>query len=134
MSSNPELAISTDKICSIVTLVQEFDARDSDGEPHAPEEFAEDDDQISVLEGRPDDHTEQELHNFIGGLDEDEQIDLVALAWLGRGDGDISDWASIRADAAAAHNNRTADYLLGIPLLGDYLEEGLNAFGLSCEE
>jgi hypothetical protein len=25
-------------------------------------------------------------------------------------------------------------YLIGIPLLGDYLEDGLNEFGLSCTD
>lgn len=62
-------------------------------------------------------------------MTEDEQIDLVALAWLGRGDGALDDWADLRAEAARAHNNRTAAYLLGMPLLGDYLEEGLSQFG-----
>jgi len=40
----------------------------------------------------------------------------------------------VREDAAAAHNNRTAEYLIGIPLLGDFLEEGLSMLGYSCEE
>ena len=35
--------------------------------------------------------------------------------------------------ATEEHNNRTAEYLLGIPLLPDYLEEGLAAFELSCD-
>ena len=33
-----------------------------------------------------------------------------------------------------AHNKRTAEYLLGMPLLGDLLEEGLAQFGHSIEE
>ena len=64
----------------------------------------------------------------------DEQIDLVAMAWLGRGDGDLSDWDDLRAEAARAHNRRTAEYLLGMPLLGDLLEEALVQFGHSAEE
>jgi len=71
---------------------------------------------------------------MIRGLNEDEQIDLVALAWLGRGDGDLDDWQDLRAEAARAHNKRTAEYLLGMPLLGDYLEEALSQFGHSTEE
>ncbi|MCR4283373.1 MAG: DUF3775 domain-containing protein, partial [Bauldia sp.] len=62
------------------------------------------------------------------------QIDLVAIAWLGRGDYTAADWASVRAEAAGAHNRNTANYLLGMPLLGDYLEEGLTLLGRSCEE
>jgi hypothetical protein len=67
-------------------------------------------------------------------LNEDEQVDLVALAWLGRGDGEIEDWSELRAEAARAHNKRTARYLLGMPMLADYLEEALSKFGHSPEE
>jgi len=67
-------------------------------------------------------------------LNEDEQIDLVALAWLGRGDGTIDDWAELRAEAARAHNKRTAAYLLGMPLLADHLDEALSQFDRSCDD
>jgi len=40
----------------------------------------------------------------------------------------------LRAEAARAHNRRTADYLLGIPLLADYLGEAVSLFGIECEE
>ena len=40
----------------------------------------------------------------------------------------------MRQQAAEAHNNRTAAYLLGMPLLGDYLEEGISLLGLSCQD
>jgi hypothetical protein len=87
-----------------------------------------------VLEDHRDDPVVAELRGFINALNEDEQIDLVALAWLGRGDGDIEDWNSLRAEAQRAHNNRTASYLLGMPQLPDHLEDGLSEFGLSCED
>ena len=67
-------------------------------------------------------------------LPRSEQVDLVALTWLGRGDGTIEDWTKLRAEAARAHNKRTTGYLLGMPLLSDHLEEGLSQFGRSCEE
>ena len=70
----------------------------------------------------------------IWALNEDEQIDLVALAWLGRGDGELENWDDLRGEASRAHNDRTADYLLGMPLLADYLEEGLSQFGESCAD
>lgn len=89
---------------------------------------------LSVLEDHGDDPVRTELTAIIRGLNEDEQVDLVALAWLGRGDGNIDDWAELRAEASRAHNKRTAEYLLGIPVLGDLLEEGLVQFGHSLEE
>ncbi|HWU25468.1 MAG TPA: DUF3775 domain-containing protein, partial [Rhizomicrobium sp.] len=62
---------------------------------------------------------------FIRSLDEDEPIHLVALAWVGRGTYSVSEWDEAVADARRAHNKRTAEYLFSLPMLGDYLEEGL---------
>ena len=44
------------------------------------------------------------------------------------------EWPALRVEAARAHDNRTAAYLLGLPLLADFLEEGLSMLGRSCEE
>ena len=129
----PTLTISPEKACFIVVKAREFDVKDVVTNPDESSSAA-DDAMSSVLEDRIDDPVEQELRGFIGALNEDEQIDLVALTWLGRGDGAIADWDELRAEASRAHNKRTASYLLGIPLLADYLEEGLAQFGLSCEE
>ena len=59
------------------------------------------------------------------------RIGLVALMRLGRGDGTIEEWDDLRREAAEASNGRTASYLLGEPLISDYLAEGLDAFGLT---
>ncbi len=74
---------------------------------------------------------QRELTGFINALTEDEQVDLVALMRLGRGDGGIEEWRELRRGAADGRNGRTASYLLGEPMLGDLLAEGLDAFGLS---
>ena len=87
-----------------------------------------------MLEDHSDDPVVEELTSLINSLSEDEQIDLVALTWLGRDDYSVNDWATVRAEAASAHNNRTANYLLGTPLLADFLEEGLSILGYSCKE
>lgn len=114
----PTLAISPEKVAFFIDKAHEFDIADS-GATIADEEMP--------------DPTFQELTAFINGLTEDEQIDLVALTWLGRGDGDLSDWDNLREEAGRLHNNRTAAYLLGNPMLGDHLEEGLAMFGISSE-
>jgi hypothetical protein len=129
----PTLAISPEKACFIIVKAREFDVKDAVTNPGESSSAA-DDAMSSVLEDRIDDPVAQELRGFIGALNEDEQIDLVTLTWLGRGDGTIADWDELRAEASRAHNKRTAAYLLGIPLLGDYLEEGLAQCGMSCEE
>ena len=129
----PELTVSTDKLCFIIEKAREFDVKDVVTDPDDASNPA-DDAMISVLEDHKDDPVVQEIAAVIFQMSEDEQIDLVALTWLGRGDGTLDDWNDLRAEAARAHNKRTAAYLLGIPLLSDYLEEALDQFGISCEE
>ena len=129
----PTLSISTEKICFVVVKAREFDVKDVDTTLDDGSNPT-DDRMIEVLEDRPDDPVIQELVAFIEAMSEDEQVDLVTLAWLGRGDGTLEEWAELRAEAARMHNRHTASYLLGIPLLPDYLEEALAEFGRSCEE
>jgi len=129
----PELSISEEKLCFIIAKAREFDVKDVVTDPDDASN-ATDDAMLSVLEDHKDDPVVQELVAVIFAMSEDEQIDLVALTWLGRGDGTIEDWSELRAEAARAHNRRTASYLLGIPLLSDYLEEAIFQFGISCDE
>ena len=129
----PELSISSEKLCFIIDKAREFDVKDVVTDPDGASNPA-DDAMLAVLEDHKDDPVVQELTAVIHDMSEDEQIDLVALTWLGRGDGGIDDWAELRAEAARAHNRRTAAYLLGIPLLADYLDEGMAQFGMSCAD
>jgi hypothetical protein len=127
------LTISPEKVCFVIIKAKEYDAKDEVTEAD-PGSNPSDDKDISVLEDHEDDPVVEELTSFINSLSEDEQIDLVTLVWLGRGDYSASDWAAVREEAARAHNQRTAEYLLGMPLVGDFLEEGLSMLGYSCEE
>lgn len=129
----PSLTISPEKVCFIIVKAREFDAKDEVTDPDSGSNPTDDGD-IGVLEDHGDDPVEEELTSLIRSLSEDEQIDLVALTWLGRDDYAAEDWDSIRADASRAHNRRTAEYLLGTPLLGDFLEEGLSLLGYSCAQ
>jgi hypothetical protein len=146
------LEMDVDKVCFIVVKMREYEeeglikaASDDDTVNVADEEAdedllqsegpgeAEDEDvEEEVLEEDSTDGIYEELVTFVRNLDEEEQIELVALAWLGRGDYDIEQWDEAKETAVERHNARTAQYLLGIPLLPDYLEEGLAAFDLSC--
>jgi hypothetical protein len=133
IGETPTLSISPEKICFIVFKAREFDVKDapslSDDGSDSP-----DDEMRSVLEDRPDDPVVRELVGFIDALSFDEQVDLVTLMWMGRGDGTIADWYELRDTACNEHNDRTALYLLGTPLLADFLSEGLAQFGRSCQE
>ena len=128
-----ELSISTEKVCYLILKAREFDVKDAVTEPDPGSNPADDMD-AAILEDHADDPVVEEITSMIDGLSVDEQIDLVAIAWLGRGDYTAADWLSVRGEAADAHNKNTAEYLLGMPLLGDYLEEGLALLGRDCEE
>lgn len=82
-----------------------------------------------LAEEEAEDFTEEQLRELINDLNIDEAAELVALAWVGRGDYDASEWAEAVAEARRRGNSRTAKYLLGMPMLGDWLEEGLEAIG-----
>lgn len=127
------MTISPEKVCFIIIKAREYDAKDEVTEVD-PGSNPSDDKDVSVLENHEDDPVVEELTSFIDSLSEDEQIDLVALVWLGRDDNSASDWPEVREEAARAHNQRTAAYLLGTPLVGDYLEEGLSMLGYSCQD
>jgi len=129
-----ELGINSEKVCHIITKARAFDAKEEMSDPDSGSN-ASDDGMADVLEDLPDDidATRLELLEFIRAMDEDEQINLVALAWIGRGTYDIGEWREALNEARAQRNKRTAEYLIGLPLLGDYLEEGLAEFGLNCE-
>jgi hypothetical protein len=127
------LAVSTEKVCFIIIKAREFDAKDAVTEDD-PGSNPSDDKDIGVLEDHADDPVVEEITSLIDSLSEDEQVDLVTLAWLGRDDYSVDDWTELRQEAMRAHNENTASYLLGMPLLGDFLEEGLSMLGRSCEE
>jgi hypothetical protein len=119
------LSIPLETVGWIVVKAREFDVKTEDtadgrGDP---------DDPMGVLEDRADDATEDELSSWIEDLTDTQQAELVALFWLGRGDGEAEDFPDLVEQARAARTRRTSSYLLGQPLLADYLAEGLSALG-----
>ena len=125
--------ISPDSVCRIIVRAREFDVKEAPADEGEGSNAA-DDGFVDVLETSSDDPVFQELWTAITDLNVDDQCDLMALTWVGRGDYGPEDWREARRLAAEQHNGRTARYLLGMPLLADYLEEGLAGFGLSCTD
>jgi len=128
-----ELNINPEKVCFIIIKAREFDAKVDPVEAD-PGSNPADDDEREVLEDYADDPTFEELKGALETLDDDEVIDVIALAWVGRGDFGREEWPAARTLAQERHRGRSAEYLIGIPTLGDYLEEGLAALGHSCSD
>ena len=127
------LSIDPQKICYIILKARAFDGKVEVVEPD-PGSNPADEDMREVLEDYDDDATFGELKAIIDTLNEDEQIDLVTLTWIGRGDFSGKEWEDARREAQSARTDHTSGYLLGIPLLGDYLEEALSQLDYSCED
>jgi hypothetical protein len=114
----------------LIEKARQFDVKDAPtkGDPGSNPA---DDRMIEVLEDHPDDPTVQEIAGLVNSLNVDEQIDLVALMWMGREDHDVEEWDQVRSEAVEAHNHQTARYLAGTPLLADFLASGLDILGYS---
>jgi hypothetical protein len=128
----PDLDISAEKVAWVIVRAREFESKvasfDEGDQETSDEQLG------SILENRANDPTMRELVSFIRGLNEDEQANLVAIAWIGRGTYGPEDWDEALATARAEANTPTSRYLLGMPLLADYLEDGLDALGISPKE
>ncbi len=126
-AQEPSLNLPLDKVSFIIVKAREYDVKESDVDPDSGSN-AIDDGQTDVLLDKADDPVREELVGAIRGLNDDERIRLVALAWLGRGTYGLDEWKEAITTAKSEHSRRTAEYLLGLPLLGDYLEDGLAMF------
>lgn len=127
------LQIAPEKVAHVIIRAREFDAKVAawDDDPTGKDS----EDQLdSILEDRGQDSIQAELTAFIDGLNIDEQVGLVALMWVGRGTFEPDDFAEALETAQNERVNKTSAYLLGVPLLADYLEEGLEKMGYSVED
>ena len=125
------LEISPEKVGFVIVKAREIAAKVAAWEDNGA---TSDHDAESILESFSDDATQEQLKEFIRDLNVDEQASLVALAWIGRGSFTPEELDEALATARAERINRTEDYLLGMPLLPDYLEEGLDRLGYSVED
>jgi|SRR6516164_2373724 len=127
------LTIPLENLAFIIIKAREFDAEvppvdeDSGSNPS-------DDAEWDVLQASADNATYQELVDAINGLGNPARIELLALTWLGRGDYAKEEWRDAVEEARRIHDEKETQYLIGTPLLADYLEEGLSQLGYSLED
>lgn len=127
------LEISPENVCYVILKARAFDVQEEvveedPGSNEADEGFP------GVLAAHADNPAYNELKAFIEDLSDDEQVELVALAWIGRGDFEADELLQAKAEARDRHTGPTADYLLGIPLVADYMEAAFNDLGYSCAD
>lgn len=126
------LEVNPETVCRLVELARGFHAQEEvtiDDEPGDPG----DDFLSQMLAGHTGDTALEEFRNIVADLEPDQQQQVVALLWLGRGDFTLEEWPEALEQAADNWNERTADYLIAHPLLPDYLAEGLDQHGYGCD-
>lgn len=127
-----ELSISLETVCRIVIRAREYEAQVPAVDPDDGSNPT-DDAELEVLEDENNSAVEEELITTIEDLAEDEQQELIALALVGRGTYDASEWDDAM-EAAADEMRDASGYLLGLPMLSSFLEAGLAAFDMSCDD
>ncbi|MGE0258691.1 MAG: DUF3775 domain-containing protein [Alphaproteobacteria bacterium] len=133
----PELRISTEKVCALIEAAREVAGKvpstAGDGTTSG------DDSKLKTIVDEPGqdvyegDNRRRLMIEFVAGLNVEEQTDLLALIWLGRGDYHITEWNDALAEAEARIAARDPDYMIGDPALPQYLGDGIEAFGWTCD-
>lgn len=130
-----ELETPLDMICRIIVRAREWDAQVPSNEPDEVDEDGpvSTDDEYDVLIDEKNDSVEAEIEAALDDLAEDQRAEILALAWIGNGTFDISDWDEAMSEAADPDSDPILEQLMDMPMLAAYLDAGLEAFDLSCD-
>ena len=133
-----ELLTPLETICRLILRAKELEAQvppaDPDQDPDDVDDLDDEGDQaLSVLEDELNDGVEEEVQAMLDDLADDQLAEIVALAWVGRGTYDASEWDEAFAEANDLEGDDRIDELMDMPLLAGHLEAGLAAFDYSCD-
>ena len=87
-----------------------------------------------ALMARELDRAEGELRAFVERLGMDEQAELTAIMWIGRGSFEAEELEEAVETAKREATVPTADYLIGTPHLANNIEAGLDALGVDVQD
>lgn len=125
-----DLSISSDYLAQLILRVRGLEGREAFVDPQSGSN-ATDDNMIDALQEEPGDLSRAEVVSEIGGLNDRQQAELVALLWMGRGDAEPEEWEATVALARDRRDSPTPGYLLQHPLLAEYWEEGAARLGVN---
>ena len=134
-----ELLTPLETLCRLVLRARELEAQvpaqDPDEDADNVDDFDDEgeDQALSVLEDELNSGVEEEMRATLDDLADDQLAETLALAWVGRGTYDVSEWDDAFAEASDIDPESAIDELLEMPLLASYLEAGFAAFDYSCE-
>ena len=133
-----ELLTPLETLCRLILRSKELEAQvpaaDADEDPDDVDDLDDEGDQaLSVLEDELNTGVEEEIQATLDDLADDQLAETVALAWVGRGTYDASEWDDAFAEAGELSADERVDELMDMPLLASHLEAGLAAFDYSCD-
>ena len=126
------LNVNPDTVCFLIARARVFHSKEEVVLPDLVDSPA-DDWARQVLADHGDDSVFQEFRSTVEDLEPDQQQELVALMWLGRGEFETDEWEDALEEARESWTPSTAEYLIAHPQLADHLLEGLDLLGYSCE-
>jgi hypothetical protein len=134
-----DLLTPLDTLCRIILRARENEAQVPAEDPNEDADNIDDNSgeseggALSVLEDEINSSVEEELRSILEDLAEDQLAETLALAWVGRGTYDVSEWDEAFAEASDTDPETTVDELMDMPLLASHLDAGLAAFDYSCD-
>ena len=128
-----ELTVSLETICRLIVRARELEAQVPAIENDDEEDPTDSDDPMAVLEDEANEAVEEEVRSLLEDLADDEVAEVLALALVGRGTFDASEWDEALEEANEEDADSIVEQLLDMPMLAGYLDAGLAAFDLSCD-
>lgn len=126
------ITVNPETIARLMDLARTFHAKEQVVIPQEPNSPS-DDWALQALADHEGDEYYSEFESIIDDLEPDQQQEVVALMWLGRGDGTLEEWDDLLKQAGEQWNTRTADYLIAHPFLAEHLREGLDLHGYESD-
>lgn len=128
-----ELNVPLETICRLIVRAREMEAQVPSLTADEEEDPLDADDDRAMLEDETNEVIEDEVRALLDDLADDQIVEVLALAWVGRGTYDASEWDDALEEANDPSGEPAIDQLLDMPMLAGYLDAGLAAFDLSCE-
>ena len=135
-----ELLTPLETLCRLILRAREMEAQvpaqDPDEDADNVDDLDDDegeDQALSVLEDELNSGVEEEMRATLDDLADDQLAETLALAWVGRGTYDVSEWEDAFAEATDIDPESAIDELMDMPLLASHLDAGLAAFDYSCD-
>ena len=128
-----DLSTPLETICRLIIRARELEAQVPSIENDDEDDPTDSDDEYAVLEDEANEAIEEEMVALLDDLGEDQVQEILALAWVGRGTYDVSEWDDAFGEANDTDPETSVDELMDMPLLASHLEAGLTAFDYNCD-